>query len=622
MVRRASETLRWTSAFAALAASFLGLGALPATAADERGARLYQERCAGCHDSPRERTPSRQVIAGLPYEVVMRSMTVGSMRAQAAELDRDSIAAIADFLREGAGGAPADRRAEAGQCADAAGPLDPPAAGWNGWGRDLENSRFQPDPGLKAEDVPRLKLKWAFGYPGTLTYGQPAIVGDRLFVTSMTGKVYSLNARNGCTYWTFSAEAAVRTAIMVGAHQAAIGKAAVYFGDGRANVYALDAQTGAMLWKQRVDTHFFARITGAPVLHRGRLLVPVSSAEEAASQSPAYECCTFRGALAALDAETGAIVWKTHTIAEAAAPYRVSSTGTQMRGPAGAAIWSSPTVDNKRGLIYVGTGNSYTEVSTSTSDAILAFALETGELKWARQATPNDNYLIYCGMPPGSGTPGRGTCPTPIGPDFDFGASPILRTLKDGRDIIVAGQKSGMVYGLDPDKLGAIIWQARVGDGGVLGGVEWGPAADAVNVYAAVADIHWGPQRAAGSLTALSLETGERVWHRPAPAPKCSWGADSCTTAQSAAVTAMPGVVFSGSLDGHLRAYAIADGAIVWDADTAQQYETINGVVANGGSLDAGGATIAGGMLYVNSGYGRFAGKPGNALLAFSIDGM
>ena len=623
MAARESSARR-TAGFAVLSVllTLWTLSALPANAADERGARLYQQRCAGCHARPQGRTPSRQVIAGLPFEAVMRSMTTGSMRTYVGGLDRDSIAAIADFLREGGGGAPTDRRAEAGQCADAAGPLDLAAAGWNGWGHDLANSRFQPSPGFKADDVPKLRLKWAFGYPGTLTYGQPTIVGDRLFVTTMTGKVFSLNALNGCTYWSFDAGAGVRTAVVVGALASAPGKSVIYFGDERAFAYALDAQSGALLWKQRVDTHAFARITGAPVLHGGRLLVPVSSAEEVTSRNPKYECCTFRGALAALDAETGALVWKSYTIAEQPAPYKETLDRTQLRGPAGAAIWSSPTIDAKRGLVYVGTGNSYTDVPTTTSDAILALSLESGELKWAKQATPNDNFLVSCGMPRGAGTPGEGSCPSPIGPDFDFGASPILRTLQNGHDIIIAGQKSGMVYGLDPDRAGEIVWQTRVGEGGVLGGVEWGLAADDAHVYAAVADLAWGPPRGAGSLTALSLETGERVWHRPAPPPKCSWGEWGCVAAQSAAVTAIPGVVFSGSLDGHLRAYATADGTIVWDVDTAQSYETINGVPARGGSLNVAGPTMASGVLYVNSGYGRFLGQPGNALLAFSIDGL
>ncbi len=593
---------------------------MTATAADERGARLYQERCAGCHDHPRDRTPSRQVIAGLAFEVVMRSMTAGSMRTYAGGLERDSIAAIADFLRDGGGGAPAERRAEAGRCADPPGPLDLAADGWNGWGRDLENTRFQPSPGLKPEDVPRLKLKWAFGYPTTYTYGQPSIVGDRLFVSTMDRKVISLNARSGCTYWSFEAEGPVRTAITAGKRAAPSETQAVYFGDERAQVYALDAQSGALIWKLRLDTHPYARITGAPVLHENILYAPVSSAEEVTSRNPRYECCTFRGALAAIDAETGKILWETHSIADEPAQYKTNTLGTAMRGPAGGAIWSSPTIDRKRGLVYVGTGNSYTDVATSTTDAILAFALKSGELKWARQATANDNYLVACLAPRGTALPA--SCPDPVGPDFDFGASPILRTLKDGRDIIVAGQKSGMVYGLDPDRMGAIVWQVRVGVGGAIGGVQWGPAADATNVYVAVADIAWNPQRSTGSLTALSLETGERAWQRPAPPPQCSWSERSCLNGQSAAVSAIPAVVFSGSIDGHLRAYASADGAVVWDVDTAQSYETINAVPARGGSLDTGGAVIAGGMLYVNSGYGRFVGQGGNVLLAFSVDGL
>ena len=204
-----------------------------------------------------------------------------------------------------------------------------------------------------------------------------------------------------------------------------------------------------------------------------------------------------------------------------------------------------------------------------------------------------------------------------MGPDFDFGASPILRSLSATRDILVVGQKSGVAYGLDPDREGAVVWQFRVGQGGALGGIEWGMAADEERVYVPVSDV-LGPPRDAGGLFALGLGGGQKVWQAPAPALGCTDGR-GCTGAQSAAISVIPGAVFSGSIDGHLRAYSTADGRILWDYDTAREFETVNRVKATGGSIDAAGPVIAGGLLLTNSGYGLWRGKPGNVLLAFDV---
>jgi polyvinyl alcohol dehydrogenase (cytochrome) len=191
-----------------------------------------------------------------------------------------------------------------------------------------------------------------------------------------------------------------------------------------------------------------------------------------------------------------------------------------------------------------------------------------------------------------------------------------------------------MAHGLDPDRKGEILWQTRVGQGGSLGGSQWGSAADHDNMYVAVSDLKITgivldktaaegyrltiePQQG-GGLFALKLSTGEKVWSaKPAPCGERK----PCSPAQSAPVSVIPGVVFSGSVDGHLRAYSTATGEVIWDMDTAREYDTVNGQKARGGSLDAAGAVIAGGMLYVNSGYGQWGGLPGNVLLAFSVDG-
>ncbi len=582
------------------------------------GAQLYKSFCSACHDHPQDRIPAREVIAKRTPEEVMQALTSGLMRAQAAGLNMNDRVAIATFLT---GKAPEERAlpAETNLCShgEAVG-IDADAPGWNGWGRDLDNSRFQPDPGLAAAEVPRLKVKWAFGYRASYVYGQPTIAGGRLYVTSSSGRVYSLDAKTGCTHWTFDAANGVRTAVSIARiHGGADGVQVVtFFGDDSANVYALDAKDGKLIWQKKLDSHPDARITGAPVFHHERVYVPVSSLEELSAPAPGYECCKFRGSVVALDARTGSLLWQTYTIDRKPAPYRKTTTGTQLYGPAGGSVWSAPTLDPKRKLIYVGTGNSYTDVPTARTDSILALAMDTGAIRWVNQLHPNDNYVVGCDSPDSAG---KGDCPRKLGPDVDFGTAPILRALPDGRQILLTGEKSGQVYGLDPDT-GRQLWVAQVGVGSSLGGLEWGGAADRTQMYAAVSDAA-ATNAKPGGLVALRISDGKQVWRAEPPNPVCSWGPRNCLAAQSQAVSAMPGVVFSGSQDGHLRAYASTDGHVVWDFDTAQLFQAVNRVPASGGSLDNGGAAIAGGMVYVNSGYGRITGEPGNLLLAFSVDG-
>jgi polyvinyl alcohol dehydrogenase (cytochrome) len=595
--------------FAAMAASF-NETQNPAT---PNGAALYQQHCATCHDKQMDRVPPRSAIAALALEQVIQAMTTGTMKPQASGLSAAEIRAIAVYVTGKQSSSAATGEGDY-SCKTGGGPLNLKGPQWNGWGQDLDNSRYQPKPGLKAADVPKLKVKWAFAYPGNRTWGQPTVIGNRLYVSSQTGQVYCLDAQTGCTHWKLEVGTAVRTALSVGPLPAgSSAKFAAYFGDLKAFVYAVDAETGKQLWKTQLDEHPLARITGAPILYKDRLYVPISSVEEVPGRGEKYECCKFRGALAAVDAYTGKLIWKSHTIQEPLTAFKKNSAGTQQYGPAGAAIWSAPTLDLKRKLIYVGTGNSYTDVDTKGADAIIAFDMETGKIKWSTQVTPKDNFLMNCG--PNA----KGNCPTESGPDVDFGTSPILRTLPNGKQVLLAGQKSGVMWAFDPDT-GKVLWQSKVGEGSALGGIEWGHAADEQHVYAPIADAIPAAKRRPG-LAALKLATGEQVWHVPTPQPVCSWGTTRCTAGQSAAITVIPGVVFSGALDGHLRAYSTKDGTIVWDFDTAQTWDAVNGGKAKGGSLDVGGPTVANGMLYVNSGYGLFFGQLGNALLAFSIEG-
>jgi polyvinyl alcohol dehydrogenase (cytochrome) len=582
---------------------------------DPASAQIYQERCASCHENPQGRIPPRFLIARRSAEDVMQTLSSGSMKQQASGLSADQIRALAIYLTGKQPGAPIQANLDANKCSGASGPINLNGPQWNGWGRDFDNSRFQQKPGIKAEDVARLKVKWAWAHPGPMATGQPTIIGDRLYVTTEVGQIFCLNAQTGCTYWSMNAGAAVRAAMSVGPLPAGSqAKFALYFGDEKSNVQALDASTGKLLWKTKIEEHLLSRITGSPVLYRDRIYVPVSSFEETAGRDAKYECCKFRGSIVALNAYTGKVLWKSFTVQEEPRPFKKNSSGTQMYGPAGGAIWSAPTLDLKRKLIYVGSGNSYTDAPTTHSDAIIAMDMDTGKIKWANQVTPKDNFLVGCRQP------GVGNCPEEAGPDYDFGSSPILRTLPSGKQVILGGQKSGVIYALDPDDNGKKLWEVKVGNGGALGGIEWGFAADSENVYVPVADVG-GAARKPG-ITALKIATGDKIWNVPAPPAKCGWGTSRCNNSQSAAATVIPGIVFSGAADGHLRAYAIKDGTVVWDFDTAAQpYDAINGMKAKGGTLDGGGPTIANGVLYTNSGYGRLIGQPGNVLLAFTVDG-
>ncbi|HJQ70903.1 MAG TPA: PQQ-binding-like beta-propeller repeat protein [Blastocatellia bacterium] len=583
-------------------------------ATSPEGAELYKQKCAVCHDNPQDRIPPLFLIRRRSAEDVIQTLTTGSMKQQASGLTADQVRALAIHLTGKQPGSAVQVNLDANRCKDGVGAISLDGPQWNGWGRDLDNSRYQPEPGIKAEDVGRLKLKWAFAHPGPMATGQPTVIGERIFLTTEMGQIFCLNAKTGCTYWTMNAGAAVRAAISVGRMPAGSrAKFAVYFGDEKSTVQAVDAATGGLLWKTKIEDHMLSRITGSPILYRNRIYVPVSSFEETAGRDARYECCTFRGSIVALDAYTGKIIWKSYTVQQEPKPFKKNSSGTQMYGPAGGAIWSAPTLDLKRKVIYAGTGNSYTDVETHHSDAIIALDMETGKLKWSVQLTPKDNFLVGCRQP------GVGNCPEEAGPDYDFGSSPILRTLAGGKQVLLCGQKSGVIYALDPDNGGKKIWEVKVGNGGALGGIQWGFTADAENVYVPVADVSGAARRP--GITALKIATGEKLWHAPAPAAKCSWGTTRCNNSQSAAATAIPGVVFSGTADGHLRAYSTKDGAILWDYDTAQMAETVNGGPAKGGALDGGGPVVVNGVLYTNSGYGRLVGQPGNLLLAFTVDG-
>lgn len=614
-----SRTGAWVVIVGASALATVAVRSVEAAEARLSGAQIYAQRCAACHDQVGTRTPPRDALARLSPQRIMRTLDFGLMMSVAYPMRRDEREAVAQFLGKGRDDAtpPASALCKADQpiLAQSA------AATWTSWSPTPDNMRFQPAAaaGLTADQLGKLQLKWAFGFPGdVIAFAAPTLVRGTLFVGSAGGNIQALDARSGCIHWSYQAAGPVRTPPTIVEDA---GRRLLLLSDQIGGVYALDAQTGRQVWKVRVETHEATRLTGTIVVHDGLAYVPAASWEESRAVDPAYPCCTFRGSVTAVRVHDGSVAWKTWMV-DAPKKTGVSKAGTDQFGPSGVGVWSAPTVDARRGLLYVGTGNDYTPPATALSDAVVALDLRTGRVVWSQQLLARDVFNAQCA---------RGGA-TDCGPDHDFAAPIMLVRTPDGREILAAGQKSGVVFGLDPEARGKVLWQTRVGIGSSSGGVQWGMASDGRNVYAAVADAartagdqgslqignaSFDPVKG-GGLTALDVRTGAKVWF--APSTPCAPVREGCSPAQPGAVTAIPGAVFSGAMDGHIRAFSTTDGKLLWDYNTQRSFNTVNGMTAQGGSLDGAGAVVAGGMVYVNSGYPRLGGAPGNVLLAFGLD--
>lgn len=611
---------RWAALSGLVAA---GVGSARCTAVPKvSGEQVYKTRCASCHDQIGARMPTREALTKLTPSRILRTLDFGAMMSIAYPLRRDEREAVAAFLGKGR----EETMAAAAPC-PAGRPImsAPDLHNWTSWSPSPENTRFQAaEPaGLAPADFGRLTLKWAYGFPGdVIALAAPTVFRGTVFVGSAGGTVQALDAQTGCQYWRFQAMGPVRAATTLAVDGAS---ATLVFGDQIGSVYGVDARAGRLRWRTRVEDHEATRLTGSLTVNSGVAFVPAASWEETRSIDPAYPCCTFRGSVTAVRVRDGSIVWKTFLVDP---PTRTgtSASGAATYGPSGAGVWSAPTIDPRRRVLYITTGDNYSHPASGTSDAVIALDLATGRIAWAQQTLPNDVYNSAC-------TNGGTNCPSNSGPDFDFSASAMLVQTPDGRDVLVAGQKSGIVYGLDPDHHGRVLWQARVARGGITGGVQWGMASDGRSVFASAGDVvrrqdvlgaslvgnaELDPA-AGGGLTALRISDGAKAWFAAGTA--CAPPRPGCSPAQPGALTAISGAVFSGSMDGHLRAFSTTDGALLWDVNTAKPYRTVNGLEASGGSLDGAGPVVAGGMLFVNSGYPRFGGSPGNVLLAFGLKG-
>ena len=641
--------------FTAAAVALLAPGLVFAQGLSEStGVNQYFSNCASCHEAtdPGHQAPSTAVLKQMTPERILEVLTTGSMRSNAANVSDQDKRLIAEWLSGRKLDTDAVGAAEKmpNQCATHP-PVDLTTPAWNGWGVDYQNSRSQPASaaGLSPGQVARFQLKWAFGFPGaTALYGQ-TVAGGRVYTTSNAGYVYSLDAATGCVHWAYHSQAVVRSGFTVAKLSPTSNRIGLFFGDIHGQAYALDASTGEVIWKAQTDPHPLARITGTPVVNAGRVYVPVASLEEPESGQADYTCCTFRGMLLALDAVSGKQFWKTYTIAEEPVAVGKNSRGKDMFAGAGAGVWVTPVLDLKRRALYFGTGNAFSGNPT-TSNAMMAVNMDTGRVLWTMQALPADVWHNGCpqtipgraagpggrggaggrgaGPVPGAqgaalpgaaarggGAGGRGVpyppenCPSTTGPDWDFSASSSLATTADGRDILIAPQKQGLVWALNP-ATGAVLWKQDVAReiAGGRGETLFGGAVDHEKAYfGLISSAH----------VALDLKTGEEVWYTPFTSPA---GREN-KRGVVGAVTLIPGVLLSGARDGMIRATSSKTGQLLWQFDAGKEFQTVNGVPARGGSMASGGPVVANGMMFIGSGYPGFqGGDGGNVLLAFGPD--
>jgi polyvinyl alcohol dehydrogenase (cytochrome) len=613
--------LRVVLVFLAVAASG---AALPADEVHP-GKLLYEKSCASCHDHPAEtRSPAFATLRGMRYGSIDFALTEGKMQVQAAGLTPAQRTELIDYL-VGRGVAD-DSWLPKMMCTGARAKADLTApATVAGFGFNKLNHRHLAarQAGLRTRDFRSLELAWAMAFPRATTMrAQAAVVGSTLFLpVGDAAQLYAIDVSQPqpCFKWVYQSEVPLRTGAGYGALPGS-GRKVLFFGDVAAHIHMIDAASGERIWRQSVRLSHLTNATGVPVLHGARLYVPISASEITVGADEKHLCCTTHGAVMALDALTGRNIWTAHTMEEAK-PVRDRGDGQMMWGPSGAPIWNSPSIDEKRGVLYVGTGEATSAPAAKTTDAILAIGLDDGRIRWSFQATENDIFLTGCmARRDGLNCPREGQFL-----DVDFGASTIIAKGPGGRDVVLAGQKSGSLWALDPDARGKVLWHREFGKGSPVGGIHWGIAYDGERVFA---PIHHFPDASGKdpnqtpALHAVKADTGEVSWSWE-PRPDCSderkTRVNAChSIGLSGAPTIIDGAVVQGSIDGFLRVFDAAKGELLFQYDTARAFDTVNGVPGKGGAIDNASIVAANGYVFVNSGYGLLGGQtPGNVFLAF-----
>ena len=571
--------------------------------ANEQGFLVYQKHCADCHQDARLRAPSLGAIKKMSENGIRQALTMGVMKEHSRNIDNVDFDKLLLFLSSQTNNT---TETQINECSEPF-PTQSEIL-WSNWGNGLSNQRVQAKSSLNPQNINQLELKWAFGFNDSIRIrSQPLVTEDTIYIGSQSGYVYALSLDTGCQWWSFKADAEVRGAITLSDN-----KKSILFTDFAANVYRLNSLNGEIEWKKNVATHPLTTITGSIAVTQDSVFIPLSSTEVVSAIDPNYMCCTFRGGLIALNTSNGDERWKMHTVPE---PKKTGYNSNRISswGPSGAPVWSTPTIDLERGLIYIGVGQNYSHPATELSDAIIAIGIESGRVVWHKQTLSGDVWNAAC-------VTNRINCPGEYGPDYDIGASIIL--IEGDKDMLIAGQKSGMVFAMDPDDNGSIIWQKRVGRGGKKGGVHWGMTIDDDSIFVPIADL---PEKIPSQYSpmpgihALRIKDGSKEWYRPA-LPVCEDEKYHCYPSVSAAPSRVGSMIITGSMNGIIEIISTKDGNLLWSFDTAMQFKTINQISANGGSIDSNGPIIAGNHLIATSGYDIYGQLTGNILLVFSIE--
>ncbi|MFT7219727.1 MAG: polyvinyl alcohol dehydrogenase (cytochrome) [Candidatus Azotimanducaceae bacterium] len=587
------------------------------------GKIIYEAHCESCHSGAVPKAPHFSWLEMMSPGVIHRSLSDGVMKVQGEGLDAEQKLLVTEYLtRRHLAGIEDLATPAPPMCPNRALDIDGPTPAVN-WGHDT--NRYSPSTvaGLNAEDIPDLALKWAFAFPDAFrARSQPSIGMGAVFVGSQDGTVYAFDLETGCAKWTFAAGAEIRTGIVLSVSEDSVSLAnppLAFFGDIVARFYAVNALTGELVWSLKADEHPSATLTGTPAFFNDRLFIPVSSLEVIPAADPAYPCCTFRGSILAVDAASGEVQWQHFTIPSEPKVVGKTTIGTNILAPSGAPTWTSPTVDRKRNLIYIGTGENYSSPAEGNSDAVLAINMSSGERVWTRQTTAGDAWNVACMMIDNP------NCPMEDGPDFDHGSSILLLDLGDGKDALVAGHKNGTVLGLDPDNNGELLWQTHVGRGSIQGGVHFGLAASGSQVYVPINDMNntrngdqLDPEKARPGMHSVDGASGKKLWSH-VQQNVCDPADEFCDPGISAPATAIPGAVFAGHLDGFIRAYEQKTGDLLWEYDTRPEIVGVNGVTGHGGGISGAGAAVVSGHVVINSGYGLYNHEAGNLLMVFAV---
>ena len=578
------------------------------------GKQLTESNCVACHEDKSLNLASIETMALGTQRELVAVMTEGKMKEQAKHLSKAEINKIATYISS-------TEQTSLLKCQRQLVESDLKSGlNWTSKGNGPLNKRYQKNTNINSSNIKNLKLKWAFRLKGYDARSQPIAIGNLILVATKD-TLYALDSDTGCSFWSFKSPSEFRVSPAYAKESGPY----VYAVDQELITYKIDLLEGKLVWKTQLPRESDWNLSSGSIsIVDSHLIIPISTVETIAPLiNPIYECCTTSGGIAKVDVQTGELIWYHRVEKPAELVGKVRVIRTKKYAPAGSAVWNTPGIDLTSNLVFFGTGQSLQSPASEFSDAIIALDLNTGERAWSTQTLAGDAFNMACVLPIAR----QWGCPVENGPDFDFGASVIKSFTSNKEEIYLAGQKSGWAFGMKPSN-GEIIWKNRIGMGGVLGGIHTGMATDDERLYVANSDrdgggkYDWDPKP---GVYALNIDTGEIIWTFPLDDDckkrnEVTDGNGNCFKGFSAPPSVGSDVVFAGALDGRLYGIGKETGKYLWEFDTLQFFQTVNGTRAFGGSMDIAGPVITKDQLIVVSGYGTHGQFPGNVLLVFELE--